>query len=247
MVVLKELADIMKGNTNQADNLRIAFKAFDSEGADLVRILDKGAEGFDELAKKGNQMFGVFSSANVEALSQAKTSLESLGRSATIVSGKLIDLFGIDDLMNDFAQLFMGQPVTDATDMFKKMFNPAKPQAFFDLVDKRLKDSIFGIDDFDAKELFDEEDLKRISEQILKISGTIRDVIRIGERGGSAFTKEERENIAKLKAELIEIQKLQGKSAVQAKIQEAIQARIAEFNEQQNRIVTGKHLLDPEI
>ena len=39
MVVLGELADIMKGNTSQADNLRIAFKAFDSEGADLVRTV----------------------------------------------------------------------------------------------------------------------------------------------------------------------------------------------------------------
>ena len=50
MVVLGELADIMKGNTSQADNLRIAFKAFDSEGADLVRILDAGADGFEAVS-----------------------------------------------------------------------------------------------------------------------------------------------------------------------------------------------------
>ena len=242
MVVLGELADIMKGNTSQADNLRIAFKAFDSEGADLVRILDEGADGFEELAKKGNQMFGVFSQTNVEALSQAKTSLESLGRSATIVSGKLIDLLGIDELMKKFAQMFTGIPVTDATDMFKKIFDPAKPQAFFDEVDKRLKEGLFRIEGFDAKELFDTEDLDKISEQILKISGSIRDISGFGERGGSAFTKGEREGIKKLKAELIKIQKLQGKSAVQAKIQEAIQARITEFNKQQSKVISEKTL-----
>ena len=222
MVVLGELADIMKGNTSQADNLRIAFKAFDSEGADLVRILDAGADGFEELAKKGNQAFGVFSQSNVEALSEAKTNLESLGRSATIVSGKLIEFFGIDKMVKNFAQAFTGIPVTPATDFFEKAFDPSRPTELINIIFDRLKEGTGRIEGFDIKELFSEKDLEKVAEQILKIQGAIRDVPSF------SLTRQENRGIKELVDSLIKIQKAEGKAAITKKIQDAIEARILE-------------------
>ena len=236
MVVLGELANIMKGNASQADNLRIAFKAFDSEGADLVRILDQGADGFAELAEKGNQMFGVFSQSNIEALSEAKTNLESLGRSATIVSGKLIDFFGIDKLVEKFAQGFTGIPVTPVTDFFEKAFDPSRPTELINIIFDRLKEGIGRIEGFDIKEIFDSEDLEKVAEQILKIQGAIRDVPSF------SLTRQENQGIRDYAAELEKIQTAEGKIAVISKIREAIEDRILKHKEKMNKVIEDGNL-----
>lgn len=49
--VLRDLADAAKGAESGQEALRIAFKAFDSEGAALVNLLKQGREGIDNYAK----------------------------------------------------------------------------------------------------------------------------------------------------------------------------------------------------
>ena len=50
-VVLREYANVIGNTTNSSEQLALAFKAFDSEGAALVNMLRNGTEGLDELRK----------------------------------------------------------------------------------------------------------------------------------------------------------------------------------------------------
>lgn len=56
MDVLKDLADVVANTEDSQEQLRIAFKAFDTEGAALVNVLKKGADGLDEFARRANDL-----------------------------------------------------------------------------------------------------------------------------------------------------------------------------------------------
>ncbi len=49
--VLNDLADVIKNTTDEQERLRIAFKAFDSEGVALVNMLKNGSVGLQEFRK----------------------------------------------------------------------------------------------------------------------------------------------------------------------------------------------------
>lgn len=240
MSVLKELADIMSTNSSQAENLRIAFKAFDSEGADLVRILDQGADGFEQLAESGNRMFGTFSKSQIEQLSETKTQLEAIGSQATIVAGKLLQLSGVDKLLKGLSEGITGIPVTKETDLFAKIFDPKKPEEFKEQIMSRLIDPLRGgIEDLQSKEVFSKKDLEAIATEFLKIQGSVRDVSRFGAKG-SAMTRQEIKGIRELRDEFIKIQDAKGKGAILSRLEEAIQGRIddrqADIDKKKNNI-----------
>lgn len=88
--VLGDLADAIQGAESPAEQLRIAFKAFDSEGADLVRILKDGEEGFKNFTKTGNEEFGRFEEGTIAALSRADKAIRAFKSRATIKVGELI-------------------------------------------------------------------------------------------------------------------------------------------------------------
>jgi len=88
--VLGDLANAIKGAESPAEQLRIAFKAFDSEGADLVRILKDGEEGFKDFSRVGNEEFGRFEEGTIEALSRADKAIRAFKSKATIKVGELI-------------------------------------------------------------------------------------------------------------------------------------------------------------
>lgn len=88
--VMGDLAEVIKNAESPAERLRIAFKAFDSEGADLVRILDQGREGLKEFVQTGNQEFGKFESGTVASLSRADAAIRKFKSKATIRVGELI-------------------------------------------------------------------------------------------------------------------------------------------------------------
>lgn len=88
--VLGDLADAIKGAESPAEQLRIAFKAFDSEGADLVRILKDGEKGFKDFTRVGNEEFGRFEEGTIAALSRADKAIRAFKSRATIKVGELI-------------------------------------------------------------------------------------------------------------------------------------------------------------
>jgi len=54
--ILDDLADVIMNAESEQEQLRIAFKAFDSEGAALVNILKKGSAGLDEYRAKAQKL-----------------------------------------------------------------------------------------------------------------------------------------------------------------------------------------------
>ncbi len=54
--VLGSLADVIANTTDKQERLRIAFKAFDSEGVALVNLLNKGAIGLEEFRQEAHRL-----------------------------------------------------------------------------------------------------------------------------------------------------------------------------------------------
>jgi len=52
--LLRDIADYMKVTVDGADLLRLAFKLFDAEGADLLRMLKSGGAALDEFARRAH-------------------------------------------------------------------------------------------------------------------------------------------------------------------------------------------------
>lgn len=78
--LLREVADALKAVPTQADRVRIAFKLFDSEGVDLIRMLDQGAEGLDEFARQAREAGLVISRDMVEGADEAAKKADLLAQ-----------------------------------------------------------------------------------------------------------------------------------------------------------------------
>ena len=73
--ILGDLAESIQGAGSQSEQLRIAFKAFDSEGAALVNMLKQGSEGMEELQEKAREAGLVMNDRLIDAAVQAKDQL----------------------------------------------------------------------------------------------------------------------------------------------------------------------------
>lgn len=90
--VLGDLAEAMKGATTGGERLAIAFKAFDTEGADLVRILGQGKEAFEDFVRSGNEQFGKFDEGAIKTLRDAQTEIDKFTSKMTIMAGEIISV-----------------------------------------------------------------------------------------------------------------------------------------------------------
>lgn len=82
--VLGDLADRIKNTESEQEALRIAFKAFDSEGATLVNTLRNGAEGLAEYRKQAHEFGVVIERDAIEAARNFDTMLDTLARRISI-------------------------------------------------------------------------------------------------------------------------------------------------------------------
>ncbi len=79
--VLFELADAIKNTEGASARLSIAFKAFDSEGAELVNVLNQGGDAMRRVFERASELGAVLSSQSiqgVERFSDAMTELRKL-------------------------------------------------------------------------------------------------------------------------------------------------------------------------
>ena len=76
--VLDDLADSIGGAESQAEQLRIAFKAFDSEGAALVNIFKQGSDGANELRQRTRDLGIVIEEDLIRNAEAAQDSLDAL-------------------------------------------------------------------------------------------------------------------------------------------------------------------------
>lgn len=80
--VMSDLADVIAATPSRAERLRIAFKAFDSEGAALVNTLRGGSEGLAELRAQAQEAGVVLGADTVEAFEQAQSAMDQFTASA---------------------------------------------------------------------------------------------------------------------------------------------------------------------
>ena len=110
--LLSEYADKIQNAGSQQEKLRLAFKAFDSEGAALVNLLDQGAEGLEEFKKQANELGIVLSDDTTRAAevlndklnilsSQAMTAIRSTFIDATVAA---LNFFGVFTEYDEAAQ-----------------------------------------------------------------------------------------------------------------------------------------------
>ena len=91
--VLGDLADVMLNTTDDAERLRIAFKAFDSEGVAMVNMLKEGRAALEATRAKAREYGLVIDEALVRKAVEAKDAItiltEQLKAQATIMVAKL--------------------------------------------------------------------------------------------------------------------------------------------------------------
>ncbi len=88
--VLGDLAEVIKFAETPAERLRIAFKAFDSEGAGLVNVLRDGKEGFDRWIESAKEAGQVMDQETIKRLAEAENALERYQTDLTIIAGKIV-------------------------------------------------------------------------------------------------------------------------------------------------------------
>lgn len=98
--VLTDLADAIKGAGSEQERLRIAFKAFDSEGAALVTLLKQGGEGLDAFREKARSLGVVVKNETARDLAEARREME---RFADVLSTRLT--IGIGTALRDLRRL----------------------------------------------------------------------------------------------------------------------------------------------
>lgn len=77
--VLNDLANAIKGAGSEQERLRIAFKAFDSEGAALVTLLKEGGAGLDAFREKARELGVVVKNETARDLAEARREIERFG------------------------------------------------------------------------------------------------------------------------------------------------------------------------
>jgi hypothetical protein len=78
--VMGELADVIARTDDRSERLRIAFKAFDSEGAKLVNMLRNGSAGLNKLRQEARDLGIVLSEDVIRKSEAANDQLDKLGR-----------------------------------------------------------------------------------------------------------------------------------------------------------------------
>jgi|GEM_PF-2124564 len=104
--VLNDLADTIMNAESQQEQLRIAFKAFDSEGAAIVNMLKRGSAGLDEYRQKARQAGIVIEENLLRGAEDAKDALTLLHRtvSANLTRAVITLAPQITDLANRFTE-----------------------------------------------------------------------------------------------------------------------------------------------
>lgn len=86
--IFRDYADAIQDAETQQERLRLAFKAFDSEGAALVTMLSKGSEGLQEWEDQARRLGQLMDQETIKRLARAENALERVNIAATIFAGE---------------------------------------------------------------------------------------------------------------------------------------------------------------
>lgn len=89
-LAFREIADAIKEVKNPADQLRIAFTLFDSEGASLVNTLTQGSEAIDQMQVKAESLGMTFTDLAANRIEAANDKLHELGKTLEGLKTELV-------------------------------------------------------------------------------------------------------------------------------------------------------------
>ena len=87
--VLDDLADVIHNTDNEAERLRIAFKAFDSEGAVMVNMLRDGSEGLNNMRNEARDLGLVIDEELLRNAEETNNEFDKLARVTSTASNSL--------------------------------------------------------------------------------------------------------------------------------------------------------------
>lgn len=76
---IRTIADAMKEVKNPADQVRLSFKLFDTEGVGLVNMLRAGSQGIDSLTDKFDRLNGVLTKTDITRIESLNDALQDSG------------------------------------------------------------------------------------------------------------------------------------------------------------------------
>lgn len=88
--ILGDLGRVVQATEDPTERLRIAFKAFDSEGAALVSVLRQGEEGMIEFAEQAEESGVILDGKYAAALDRAKKRTDTFIQSAKVGIGNMV-------------------------------------------------------------------------------------------------------------------------------------------------------------
>lgn len=100
--VLGDLADIISKTQSPTERLRIAFKAFDSEGAGLVTVLKDGREGLRQWSEQAEKSGAIMEEVTIKRLARAENAIARFRTRATIIIGEALGEFGNSERIKAF-------------------------------------------------------------------------------------------------------------------------------------------------
>ena len=84
--IFHDLAEVIKNTESQSERLRIAFKAFDSEGAALVTLMQEGKEGITKLTDEARSL-------GIELSAKTAVNAEQFNDTLTRLKTKMLGVF----------------------------------------------------------------------------------------------------------------------------------------------------------
>ncbi|RMF84582.1 MAG: hypothetical protein D6744_02875, partial [Planctomycetota bacterium] len=164
------LADALAGVESSADQVRLAFKLFDSEGVRLLRTIKAGSGEIERLREEARRLGLTLdqetanrASALVDAFGRLKASTEGLGRALLNVSSdKLVE--ELDQATNAVADFTAAVTLADRIGV----------SAFFDLLAGSATAAVFGTRQVtaEARRLFEiQERIQQLRERAARLQG----------------------------------------------------------------------------
>jgi hypothetical protein len=136
--VLMDYANAVKAAQSPQERLRMAFKAFDSEGAALVSILSNGERGLRDYADRARELGQVLDQDTISQLALAENELERFATSATIQMGKLVG--GLRKLRNEMTGAF-NEDSFDLVRNFSNALKSAESVKELEAVESQIKET----------------------------------------------------------------------------------------------------------
>ena len=107
--VLLEFADGISNTSNESEKLALAFKAFDSEGAELVTTLNNGAEGLQAMFTQAELLGGVLSTSAIQGVEDFNDALNELKTLAAGVANNFVAALApaLEEITNEFTTFLL--------------------------------------------------------------------------------------------------------------------------------------------